>query len=127
MSGLPATFMHHRDRLNEVAKVLGKYGFAAWVARGGGLVETKLAKQLADRRVDPELAEVNAGERLRRALIELGTTWIKFGQMLSLRPDVVGEDVAEELAKLQATVPADAPGLAVALVERELGAPVTEL
>jgi hypothetical protein len=72
MPGLPATFMHHRDRLNEVAKVLVKYGFAAWVARGGGLVETKLAKQLAERHVDPEIAELSTGER--RALLELGTT-----------------------------------------------------
>ena len=57
----------------------------------------------------PTIAQLSAGERLRRALLELGTTWIKFGQMLSLRPDVVGEDVAEELAKLQATVPATRP------------------
>ena len=87
-----------------------------------------LAKQLADRHVDPEIAELSAGERLRRALIELGTTWIKFGQMLSLRPDVVGEDVAEELAKLQATVPGRSrPDSRSALVERELGGPVSEL
>src|SRR5207342_939070 len=84
-------------------------------------------EQMIDRHMDPEDLEVTDGARLRNALTELGTTWIKFGQMLSLRPDVVGEDVAEELAKLQATVPADAPGLAVALVERELGAPVQEL
>jgi ubiquinone biosynthesis protein len=64
---------------------------------------------------------------LRNALIELGTTWIKFGQMLSLRPDVVGGDVAAELAKLQATVPADPAGVAQALVESELGGPVAEL
>ena len=61
-------------------------------------------KGLVERHVDPEIVAMSDGERLRRALIELGTTWIKFGQMLSLRPDVVGDDVAEELAKLQATV-----------------------
>ena len=70
---------------------------------------------------------MSAGERLRSALVELGTTWIKFGQMLSLRPDVVGDDIAQELTKLQATVPADPPGLAQALLERELGAPAAEL
>ncbi len=51
---------------------------------------------------------------------------VKFGQMLSLRPDVVGDDVAEELAKLQATVAPDPPGVAQALVERELGAAVSD-
>jgi hypothetical protein len=46
--------------------------------------------------------EASTGERLRGALVELGTTWIKFGQMLSLRPDV-GEDVASEPGLLQAS------------------------
>ena len=127
MPGLTATFLRHRDRMNEVADVLARYGFAAWVQRGGGLLEAGAMKRLSDRVVDPEIAELSAGERLRRALIELGTTWIKFGQMLSLRPDVVGADIADELTKLQASVPADPPGLAQALVERELGGPVGDL
>ena len=67
------------------------------------------------------------GERLRGALTELGTTFIKFGQMLSLRPDVVGEDVANELSKLQASVPPDPPGAAQATVEAQLGKPLAEL
>ena len=127
MPGLTAAFLRHRDRINEVAEVLARYGFAAWVQRGGGLLENSAVTRVSNRVVDPEIAELSAGERLRRALIELGTTWIKFGQMLSLRPDVVGPDVADELAKLQASVPADPPGLAQALVERELGGPVGDL
>ena len=55
--------------------------------------------------VAPEDVDASDGERLRGALTELGTTFIKFGQMLSLRPDVVGEDTANELSKLQANVP----------------------
>jgi ubiquinone biosynthesis protein len=127
MPGLTATFLRHRDRLNEVADVLARYGFAAWVQRGGGLIETGVMKRLTDRVVDSEIADLSAGERLRRALTELGTTGIKLGQMLSLRPDVVGPEVADELTKLQAGVPADPPGIAQALVERELGAPVGDL
>ena len=60
-------------------------------------------------------------------MAELGTTAIKFGQMLSLRPDVVGKDIADELSLLQAEVPADAPGVAVRTVEAQLGKPVAEL
>jgi ubiquinone biosynthesis protein len=82
---------------------------------------------LVDRHVDPQIVSMSDGERLRRALTELGTTWVKFGQVLSLRPDVVGDDVADELGKLQATVAPDPPGIAQALVERELGAAVSEL
>ena len=77
---------------------------------GGGLLAGGVMRRLSDRVVDGEIAELSAGERLRRALIELGTTWIKFGQMLNLRPDVVGADVADELTKPQASVPADPPG-----------------
>jgi ubiquinone biosynthesis protein len=127
MPGLTATFLRHRDRMHEVADVLARYGFAAWVQRGGGLLEDSAVKRVSDRVVDPEIATLSAGERLRRALIELGTTWIKFGQMLSLRPDIVGADVADELTKLQASVPGDPQGLARVLVERELGGPVGDL
>ena len=126
MPGLPAALMRHRERLDEIAAVLAKYGFAAWVQRGRGLVSTRVMQGLVDRHVDPEIVSMSDGERLRRALTELGTTWVKFGQMLSLRPDVVGDDVAAELAKLQATVAPDPPGVAQALVERELGAGVAD-
>ncbi len=126
MPGLPAALMRHRARLDEIAGVFAKYGFAAWVQRGSGLVSTRVMQGLVDRHVDPQIVAMSDGERLRRALTELGTTWVKFGQMLSLRPDVVGDDVAEELAKLQATVAADPPGVAQALVERELGAAVSD-
>ena len=127
MPGLPAALMRHRARLDEIAGVFAKYGFAAWVQRGSGLVSTRVMQGLVDRHVDPQIVSMSDGERLRRALTELGTTWVKFGQMLSLRPDVVGDDVAEELAKLQATVAPDPPGVAQALVERELGAAVSDL
>ena len=75
---------------------------------------------------DPELASLSAGQRLRGALSELGTTWIKLGQMLSLRPDLVGPDVAAELAQLQADVPADPPGSAEQTIKTDLGRDVSE-
>lgn len=127
MPGLPAALARHHERLDEIAEILAKYGFAGWVQRGSGLVSARVMKGLVDRFVDPEIVAMSDGERLRRALTELGTTWIKFGQMLSLRPDVVGDDVATELTRLQATVAADPPGVAQALVERELSAAVSEL
>ena len=126
MPGLPAALMRHRARLDEIAGVFAKYGFATWVQRGGGLVSTRVMQGLVDRHVDPQIVSMSDGERLRRALTELGTTWVKFGQMLSLRPDVVGDDVAEELANLQAMVGPDPAGVAQALVERELGAAVSD-
>jgi len=127
MPGLPAALMRHRARLDEIAAVFAKYGLATWVQRGSGLVSTHVMQGLVDRHVDPDIVAMSDGERFRRALTELGTAWVKFGQMLSLRPDVVGDDVAQELTKLQATVAPDPQGVAQALVERELGAAVTDV
>ncbi|HKQ31071.1 MAG TPA: ubiquinone biosynthesis regulatory protein kinase UbiB, partial [Burkholderiales bacterium] len=62
--------------------------------------------------------------RLREALEELGPIFIKFGQMLSTRPDLLPEDIAKELAKLQDCVSPFPGEIAVATVERALGAPL---
>jgi len=60
-------------------------------------------------------------ERLRLALTDLGPTYIKFGQVLSTRSDLVGPDVAEELRKLQSDTPADPPESVEQLIVNELG------
>ena len=64
------------------------------------------------------------GVRLREALEELGPVFVKFGQMLSTRPDLLPEDIAEELAKLQDQVPPFPGEDARVIVERALGAPI---
>lgn len=61
------------------------------------------------------------GERLRLALEELGPIFIKFGQALSTRRDLLPADIADELAKLQDRVPPFAPDLARARIETSLG------
>lgn len=63
------------------------------------------------------------GERLRGALEELGPIFIKFGQVLSTRRDLLPEDIANELAKLQDQAPPFDPALAAAEITRALGAP----
>lgn len=64
--------------------------------------------------------------RLRLALEELGPVFVKFGQMLSTRVDLLPPDIAAELAKLQDRVPPFAGEAARALVEKALDAPVEE-
>jgi ubiquinone biosynthesis protein len=66
-------------------------------------------------------------ERLRKALEDLGPIFIKFGQLLSTRRDLVPEDIANELNALQDQVPPFEPAQSRAIVERVLGRPVTEL
>jgi ubiquinone biosynthesis protein len=72
-------------------------------------------------------ADTARGERLRRALEDLGPVFIKFGQMLSTRRDLLPQDIADELAKLQDRVPPFASDEAVARIEEALGASVDEL
>ena len=67
-----------------------------------------------------------APERLRLVLEELGTTFIKVGQVLSTRPDLVGKDVADELAKLQDEVPPFPYDSVKKVVEEELEGPIEE-
>ena len=67
------------------------------------------------------------GQRLRLALEELGPVFIKFGQMLSTRRDLLSDDLALELKKLQDQVPPFESAYSQELIERALNAPVEEI
>ncbi len=67
------------------------------------------------------------GERLRLALEGLGPIFVKFGQVMSTRRDLLPEDIAEELAKLQDRVPPFSATIAVATIERAFGRSVSEI
>lgn len=118
-----ARLERHAKRLGEIAAVLGKYGLADLF---GGFDYPWLNKRLlsADGQT---LSELTTPARVRLALTELGTTFIKLGQMLSTRPDLVGAEMAGELAELQSNVPAEPVGIARAILLADLGQPVEEL
>jgi ubiquinone biosynthesis protein len=67
------------------------------------------------------------GERLRMGLERLGPIFVKFGQVLSTRRDLLPEDLADELAKLQDRVPPFPAAQARALIEKALGKPIEEV
>ena len=69
----------------------------------------------------------SSATRLKQALIHLGPIYVKFGQTLSTRRDLLPEEFADELATLQAKVPPFDSKVAVERVEQELGAPIAEL
>lgn len=71
--------------------------------------------------------KLSRGERIRRTLEDLGPIFIKFGQIMSTRRDLLPDDIADELAELQDNVP-PFPGIqAIAIVEETFGKPVSEL
>ncbi len=113
----------HAKRLTEITTILGKYGLSDWF---GGLKFPWLADRL--RSSDGQmLRDMNTAQRIRLALTELGTTFIKLGQMLSTRADLLGPELTDELAKLQSNVPADDPAIARNIIETELGGRIEAL
>ncbi len=67
------------------------------------------------------------GQRLREALERLGPIFVKFGQVLSTRRDLMPPDIAEELARLQDRVPPFPTEVAVATIERSFGLPLAQV
>jgi ubiquinone biosynthesis protein len=74
-----------------------------------------------------DIARLSRGARLRLALVELGPIFVKFGQILSTRRDLLPGDVADELSLLQDQVPPFPGSQARAAVEAALGAPIATL
>jgi ubiquinone biosynthesis protein len=110
-------------RLAEILAILSKYGLADWL---GNLNYEWLQGRLVS--FDGErLGKVSHEMRIRLALTELGTTFIKLGQMLSTRADLIGPPLAEELAQLRSNTPPDPPATVRAMILAELGKPVEEL
>ncbi|HLW64651.1 MAG TPA: AarF/ABC1/UbiB kinase family protein [Gemmataceae bacterium] len=110
------------NRVREILSVLSRYGLADWISR----LNLGLAKGIF-RGAEGRLADLTTEARIRLALTDLGTTFIKFGQIMSTRADVVGMPLALELAKLQAHVPADPPEVVHRTLLKELGRPAGEV
>ena len=109
----------HAGRYREILGILVKNGF-------GYLFENR--RRIFSRGADaPLLNDDPGGRRLVRTLTELGPTFIKFGQMLSCRPDLLPEELIRALVKLQTDVPPFPREEAVRMLEKELGKPLDEL
>ena len=110
-------------RVGEIIGVLAKYGLADWVK---GLNYSWIQNRIQS--VDGQhIPNLKTEERVRLACTELGTTFIKLGQVLSTRPDLVGPEIAQELAHLQNAVPADPADAVRATIEAEFGQPPSTL
>lgn len=120
LSSIPQVY-RNANRWREILAVLSKHGLADLLGR----LEVPLATRLLRGR-DGRRPSVRREERLRRAFEELGPAFIKFGQTLATRPDVVGVELADELAKLQTAAPADPPEVVRATIAAQLGRPVEE-
>lgn len=107
-------------RYLNVVRVLSSYGFDH-VLEMIGLSDVVLKSRKFFRRESIAIANITAAERMRMALEELGPTFIKLGQILSTRPDVVPSSFVHEFEKLQDNVPSFSYEEVNLQLERELG------
>jgi hypothetical protein len=102
ITSVPQIYRNVR-RWTEIVSVLSKYGLADWLSRFNVDFITDLLRTSAGE----TQSQLTQSARIRLAFTELGPTFIKFGQLLSTRPDLIGNELADELAKLQSNAPFD--------------------
>lgn len=115
-------------RYRQVLGILIKYGFGHIVEQLNIDYYFELGKRIVSLgTASRELERLTQAARFRLALEELGPTFIKFGQILSTRPDIVPTEVLKELQRLQDHIPAVSTDEIKAQIHRELGYPTEEL
>ena len=117
----------HLNRYRKILSILFKYGF-------GDLLELlkidqyiEVGLQMISQKKREPVDKLSKAQRLRLAFEELGPTYIKLGQILSIRPDLIPAAFIEELAKLQDKVPPFSFSDVKQIIENELGRPVEEV
>ena len=125
--GVVSRTYRHLNRYRHILAVLLKHGF-------GELVESlridqylEVGLQMISKKRPPREEPLTRPQRVRMALEELGPTYIKLGQVLSTRPDLIPVEFIEELSKLQDSVPPFPFADAETIIQRELGAPSSDV
>jgi len=119
------TPLRQLPRLLRIARVLVRYRLDDLVDRSHRSRALAFARVVLPR-PRPAIADLPRGERLTLALTELGPIFVKFGQILSTRRDLIPPDIADALTRLQDQVAPFPSTLARAAVERALAAPISE-
>ncbi len=114
----PASRSSNLARFSQIGRVLARHGF-------GFIFDVRQGRR--EQRGFQEYLAPNFGIRLRRALDDLGPTFVKFGQLLSTRSDIIPESVLSELQNLQDRVAPMPLQRARGVIEAELGTPVEEV
>jgi len=116
-NGLP---LRELPRLAAIVRVAAAKGWQGYLTRLG-------LDALAGNARSADALPTSDAQRLREALQDLGPTFVKFGQMLATRSDLFPEEFVRQLGELRSRVPPFPSETAREIVERELGAPASEL
>ncbi len=111
-------------RYLNVVRVLSAYGFDQALETLGLTDMLERSRRLISKKNAPDITRLSAAERMRLVLEELGPTFVKLGQLLSTRPDVIPLAFVHEFEKLQDDVPSFPFAEVTSQLVRELGGPV---
>jgi ubiquinone biosynthesis protein len=122
MANAILTTVGNLDRLRQITQVLAKHGFGELIAR------TDLAALVPFRKTEAEVAPpASYAARMRLAMQELGPSFVKLGQILSTRADLLPAELIVELKKLQEDVPPIPFSDVKGEIEETLGAPLADI
>jgi ubiquinone biosynthesis protein len=107
-------------RTTQIVKIFANHGFGALMDRLGILKYLKMEMQTKEY-TERELSKLSIGERLRLSFEELGPTFIKLGQIMSTRPDLLPREIIHEMEKLQDAVAPFSISDVKQVIEFELG------
>lgn len=114
-------------RYREIVGILIKYGFQDMLAESGLSIRARLLEAITPAEWVTHAKEHTKWERIRLAVEELGTTYIKFAQILSNRPDVIPLELVAEFEKLQSGVPSFPGEDAIQILEQDFQKPIDQL
>ncbi len=123
----PLRILRNLRRSGEIVAVLIKYGFGDLVDRLGLRAYLQLPGRLWNNKPAEEIEPLRRGERIRLMLEELGPTFVKFGQLLSTRPDLVPDDILADLTQLQEQVTPFSTEEAIPAIELCLGSKISQI
>jgi len=115
------------NRYRQILTVLFRYGFDGIIDRLNLGRYIEMGVRLVSRKQREEVESLSNYERLRMACEELGPTFVKMGQVLSTRPDLIPIEMVEELSKLQDDVQPFPFAEARTIIEAELKAPLEDI
>ncbi|MBI3755086.1 MAG: hypothetical protein HY265_02855, partial [Deltaproteobacteria bacterium] len=115
------------QRLRQIITILIRHGFYPFIERIHLAKLVSFPQRIVGKKAFTEQEAISFAERTRLAFEELGPTFIKFGQILSTRPDILPEEFIKEFLKLQDEVPQFPFQDVVRVIEREFKRPVKEL
>ena len=126
MKIIPSTKNDSIKRIEKIYKVLKKNDFGYLIEENTFFKKFPFLKN-TKRGKYKELPDESIPKRIKNVLEELGPTYIKLGQMLSTRPDLIGVEIAKELESLRDNTPTTPFNEIKEVIEEELGKPINEI